>query len=275
MGRELRILSALAPVWPRAPRPIVGCDDVSVIGAPFYAMERVRGIVIRRSAPKGMTLAPETLRALAFALVDGLAELHAVDWKKAGLDGLGKPDGYVARQVTGWTKRWQDSKTEEVADVDAVSAWLAAHMPGERGAVLVHNDYKLDNVVLDASDPTRIVGVLDWEMSTIGDPLMDLGVTLGYWIEKDDDPRLLALSFGPTAGPGAPTRAELAARYAERTGRDVGGIRWYHVFALFKLGVVLQQIYARWVAGKTKDERFAMLGMAVKVLAENARREID
>lgn len=275
MGREFKILSHLSPVFPRAPRPVASCDDASVIGAPFYVMERIRGVVIRRTLPKGMTLSPAQLRALSFALVDVLAELHAVDYRAIGLGDLGKPDGYVTRQVTGWTKRWHDSKTDEVPDVDVVAAWLAAHPPRESGAALIHNDYKLDNVLLDAADPTRIVGVLDWEMSTIGDPRMDLGTFLGYWLQQGDDPRLAALAFGPTDREGAPTRSELLARYVERTGRDVGDMRFHYVFAIWKTAIVLQQIYFRWVKGLTQDERFGMLGMAMKVLAENARRVAD
>jgi aminoglycoside phosphotransferase (APT) family kinase protein len=275
MGREVKILGPLSAVYPKAPRPLVHCDDESVIGAPFYVMERIRGRILRRSPPKDVDFSAPIARALSESLVDELAALHAIDWQAAGLGSLGKPEGYVGRQVSGWTKRWHDAKTDEVPSIERVATWLAQHLPSESGAVLVHNDFKYDNVVLDLADVTRIVGVLDWEMSTIGDPLVDLGVTLGYWVEDGDDPRLLALPFGPTNAPGSLTRRELAARYADKTGRDTSNILYYFVFALFKTAVVLQQIYYRYQKGLTTDERFAALGMAVAILGEAALRAID
>jgi len=274
MGREVKILGPLSAVYPKAPRPLVHCDDDTILGAPFYVMERISGRILRRTPPKDVDFSPPIARALSESLIDELAALHAIDWRAAGLSAIGKPEGYVARQVSGWTKRWQDAKTDEVPAIESVAAWLAQHLPGETDAVLVHNDFKYDNVVLDANDVTRIVGVLDWEMSTIGDPLVDLGVTLGYWIEDGDDPRLLALPFGPTNAPGSLTRRELAARYAEKTGRDTRGVLYYFVFALFKTAVVLQQIYYRFRQGLTTDERFAALGMAVAILGEFAQTTI-
>lgn len=275
MGREVKILGPLSAVYPKAPKPLVYCDDPSVIGAPFYVMERIRGRILRRSPPKDVDFSPPVARRLSESLIDELATLHAIDWRAAGLGALGKPEGYVERQVTGWTKRWHDAKTDEVPDIERVAAWLAQHLPAESGAVLVHNDFKYDNVVLDPDDITRIVGVLDWEMSTIGDPLVDLGVTLGYWVEDGDDPRLLALPFGPTNAPGSLSRRELAARYAEKTGRDTSNVLYYFVFALFKTAVVLQQIYYRFRQGLTADERFALLGMAVSILGAAASSAID
>lgn len=275
MGREVKILGPLSAVYPKAPRPLVYCDDDSVIGAPFYVMERIRGRILRRSPPKDVDFSPPVARRLSESLIDELATIHAIDWRVAGLDALGRPEGYVARQVTGWTKRWHEAKTDEVPDIERVATWLAQHLPQESGAVLVHNDFKYDNVVLDPDDITRIVGVLDWEMSTIGDPLVDLGVTLGYWVEEGDDPRLLALPFGPTNAPGSLTRRELAARYTEKTGRDTSGVLYYFVFALFKTAGVLQQIYARFRQGLTTDERFAGLGMAVSILGAAATHAID
>src|SRR6185503_8810640 len=186
MGREVRVLEKLCKVYPPAPRPLAYCDDPSVLGAPFYLMERIRGIVLRRALPKGLELAPDTVRRLGDAFVDNLVALHSIDPEAAGLGDLGKPVGYVERQVTGWTKRWHDSKTDDVPHVDQIAAWLAARIPAESGAAIIHNDYKYDNIVLDAGDPTRIVGVLDWEMATLGDPLMDLGTAFGYWVEAGD-----------------------------------------------------------------------------------------
>ena len=272
MGREVKLLAPLSAVYPKAPKPLVYCDDESVLGAPFYVMERLRGRILRHAAPKDVDFSAPVARALSEALIDELAALHALDWRAAGLGGLGKPEGYVARQVSGWTKRSHDATTDAVPELVRIGEWLAEHLPGESGAVLVHSDFKYDNVVLALGDLTRIVGVLDWEMSTIGDPLVDLGVTLGYWVEAGDDPRLRALPFGPTDVPGSLSRRELAARYAQMTGRDVSKVLYYYVFALFKTAVVLQQIYYRYRHGLTQDERFAALGAAVALLAETASR---
>jgi aminoglycoside phosphotransferase (APT) family kinase protein len=202
------------------------------------------------------------------ALIDGLAELHGLDPKAAGLEDLGKPAGYVERQVSGWTRRYADSKTDDIPAVDALSIWLADHRPPESGASLIHNDYKLHNVVLDPDDPTRIVGVLDWEMATLGDPLMDLGSTLSYWVEAADSEPYHAIRWGPTMLPGSLTRAELAERYATQSGRDLGNVLFYYCFGLFKTAVVLQQIYYRYAKGLTQDPRFAPLIFGVRLLAE-------
>lgn len=270
MGRELRVLSKLAPVFPQAPRPVAMCDDPSVLGAPFYLMERIRGVVLRRKPPPGLALGPELLARLAEAFVDTLVALHAVDWRAAGLADLGKPEGYVERQVTGWTKRWRDAQTEAVDDMEAIARWLAERIPGESGACLIHNDFKYDNLVLDAAVPTRILGILDWEMATLGDPLMDLGTALAYWVEAGDPETLQAYVFGPTNQPGSPTRRWIADRYGEQSGRDTRDLSFYYCFALFKNAVVAQQIYKRYVQGLTKDDRFVAMGYAVRLLAQAA-----
>jgi aminoglycoside phosphotransferase (APT) family kinase protein len=270
MGREFRILSRLCDVYPPAPRPVAYCDDPAVLGAPFYIVERIRGIILRRSVPTGLDFAPEGMRKLSEAFVDNLATLHALDFRKAGLGDLGKPEGYNERQVTGWTKRYADSKTDDIPDVDRIAAWLAARIPPESGVALIHNDYKYDNIVLDPEDPTRIIGVLDWEMSTLGDPLMDLGTTLGYWTDPGDPDDLMFVLYSPTSQPGNLSRKELAARYAERTGHDVSNILFYYCYALFKTAVVIQQIYYRYKQGLTKDERFATIVEGVRILARQA-----
>lgn len=276
MRREFQILSALQGVYPRAPRPIAFCDDESVIGARFYLMERVHGVVIRGDgSASGISFGPALLRATSTALVDNLADLHAVDLARSGLAALGRPEGYVARQVKGWTDRYLAAKTDEVASVEAVAAWLAAHMPGESGAALVHNDYKYDNVVLDPSDLTRVLAVLDWEMATVGDPLMDLGTMLGYWTDPDDPQEVKARPAGPTFLPGSLSRRELVDRYSERTGRAIGSALFYYVFALFKIAVIVQQIYRRYVEGLTHDERFAALGQWVRAMGAQATRALD
>ena len=276
MRREFTILSALQGAYRRAPRPIAFCDDESIIGARFYLMERVRGVVLRGdAAPPGVELSRGLLRATSTALVDNLAELHAVDLARAGLGAVGRPEGYVARQVAGWTERYEKARTDEVGEVEAVASWLGRHRPPESGVALIHNDYKYDNVVLDPADLTRIVAVLDWEIATVGDPLMDLGTMLGYWIDPDDPEEMRARPHGPTFRPGSLSRLEIVGRYAERSGRAPGSALFYYAFALFKIAVIVQQIYKRYVEGHTSDPRFASLGAWVRVLGRQAARALE
>ena len=275
MGREYRVLSKLWEAYPPAPRPFLNCEDVGVLGASFYLMERRRGVILRRHLPPGLTIDPPTARRLSTSLIDNLALLHALDYKAIGLGDLGKPEGYVARQVNGWADRWGKAKTDDLPAMDRVARWLTERMPRTSEAVLIHNDYKYDNVVLDPRDLTRVEAVLDWEMATVGCPLMDLGTTLGYWVEAGDPPALQRSATGPTALPGNLTRRELVDRYAERTGRDVSGVLFHYGFGLFKIAVIVQQIYARYVRGHTRDARFAGLNHLVAVLAEQADRSID
>jgi aminoglycoside phosphotransferase (APT) family kinase protein len=279
MGREFRVLSRLYAAYPKAPRALLHCDDPEVIGAPFYVMERVRGIILRhQKAPAGVDLNPERMRVISEAAVDGLAELHAVDYRAVGLDDLGHPEGYVARQVDGWSERWRRSRTDDISDLDRAAAWLADHQPPERprqDTALLHNDYKYDNLVLHPDELERIVAVLDWEMATVGDPLMDLGTSLGYWMDPDDAPALRLLPAGPTTLPGNLRRAEVVERYAAVTGRDVSNILFYYVFGLFKIAVIAQQIYYRYKQGLTKDERFAALIGAVRILGHTAAQALD
>lgn len=277
MAREHRVLSGLAGRYPLAPQPLAYCDDASVLGAPFYVMERRRGIILRRRLPPELGLDPTRLRALCGELVDQLAALHAVDLPAAGLADLGRPEGYVKRQVEGWIERFGRAKTSDVPDIERLGAWLHEWIPadGPPGAsTLVHNDYKFDNVMLDPADPTRIVAVLDWELCTVGDPLMDLGTTLGYWVQHDDDPRWQAMAFGPTHAPGAMSRRALAERYAERTGRDVSNMLYYYCFALLKIAGIVQQIYYRWAHGHTRDPRFATLDQVVLALGATGMQAI-
>ncbi len=269
MGREFRVLSALHAVYRPAPRPLAYCEDADVLGAPFYVMQRIVGIILRKE-PGPLAGHPELTRRLCEAFVDNLATIHAVDYAAAGLGDLGKPEGYVERQVSGWTKRYADSQTDDVPEIGQASAWLAAHIPVSPRPALIHNDYKYDNLVLAADDPTRIVGVLDWEMSTVGDPLMDLGTSLAYWVMDDDPPEFQAFRWGPTNLPGSLTRKQLAERYAAKTGIDVSGLHFHYAFAMFKNAVVAQQIYYRYSKGLTKDARFAQFIFAVRFLAKAA-----
>jgi aminoglycoside phosphotransferase (APT) family kinase protein len=275
MGREFRVLSKLSAVYPAAPRPYFYCEDETVLGAPFYVMERRHGIVLRKAGAAGLTDDPQAARRLDLALIDSLARLHLLDYRAAGLGELGKPEGYVARQVSGWINRYAAARTDDVPATERVARWLSANIPPESGAALVHNDYKFDNLLLDPQDLTRIAAVLDWEMATVGDPLMDLGTTLGFWIEAGDPPDLQATAMGPTNVPGSLTRRELVERYAQTTGRDVPHVGFYYCFGLFKIAVIVQQIYARYVRGHTRDARFARMHEVVAALSAQADRVLE
>ena len=275
MAREFRILSRLQDVYSRAPRPLLFCDDTAVIGASFYVMERREGIILRARMPREMHPSPAQMADIAVSLVEALAELHNVDVEIAGLGDLGRPAGYVGRQIAGWTRRWWAARTDEVPAMDEVARWLAAHQPAESGAALIHNDFKYDNLVLAVDDWRQVIGVLDWEMATVGDPLMDLGTTLGYWIEPDDPPEVQALELSPTTLAGNPSRAAVVASYAERTGRQVAAPVFYYAYGVFKIAVIIQQIYYRFSKGLTTDPRFAGLGDGVRGCASMARQAID
>lgn len=273
MGREHGILAALYPLGIPVPRPVARCDDTSVIGAPFYVMEHVEGIILR-GAPTASLVAdrdtlPRRMTALSRTFVDTLVALHGVDASQGPLAALGRPDGYVERQVQGWSRRWDASRTRDVPQMDAVARWLSANRPADGGACLVHNDFKLDNLVL-APDLSSVRAILDWEMATVGDPLMDLGTSLAYWVEADDAPIFRSLGLGVTALPGAYTRRDLVAAYGAASGRDVSAAPFYLTFGLFKVAVIAQQIHARYVKGLTADPRFAVLGQVVDALARQA-----
>ena len=270
MAREFHILEALHPVYPLAPRPFLLCEDAGVIGATFYLMERRRGLVVRSEEPPELEGRPAERRRASAALVDALARLHAVDIRAHGLDSLGKPAGFVERQVRGWAERWHRSQTDELPLMDALAAWLAARLPPDPvRPTLVHGDYKLDNVMLDAGDVGRVVGVFDWEMSAVGDPLLDLGILLGYWVHTSTLAQRDSVS-PVTNREGWFTREEILALYGERTGLDPLAVGFYEVFAVFKLAVVLQQIFFRYRRGQTDDPRFAPLGERVEWLARVA-----
>ncbi len=272
MAREFHILEALHPVFPLAPRPFLLCEDAGVVGSVFYVMERRRGLVVRAEEPPELDGRPAERRRASAALVDSLAELHAVDVRAHGLDSLGKPAGFVERQVRGWAERWHRSQTGELPEMDALAAWLSGRLPPDpQRPTLVHGDYKLDNVMLDARDVGSVVGVFDWEMSAVGDPLVDLGILLGYWVHTATAVRLGSVAT-VTDREGWFTRAEILERYGSRTGLDLSGVAFYEVFAVFKLAVVLQQIFFRYQRGQTDDPRFAALGERVAWLAGIATR---
>jgi aminoglycoside phosphotransferase (APT) family kinase protein len=274
MQREYRVLSKLYAAFPLAPRAFVLCTDPEVIGADFVVMERRHGIVIRRRLPAHFANDLPARRALSENFVDTLAALHSVDYEGAGLAALGKPAGYLERQISGWTERWHAAHTPDQTDAGDLIDRLRRDPPVSGAPGLVHNDFKLDNAIVDATDPTRLVAVLDWDMCTIGDPLSDLGNVLGLWLEPGDPPGF-GSSTMPTGEPGFFTRAQVVERYAEKTGRDCSRAAWYHAFSVFRYAVIAQQIYARYVRGQTGDERFKDFGFYVTTLVEHGRELAD
>jgi aminoglycoside phosphotransferase (APT) family kinase protein len=273
MGREYRVLSALHGYYP-APKPLLLCDDPEVIGAQFYVMERIPGVILRKKKPEGFAMSPDEVRACCQSFVRQLADLHAINYQDVGLAALRKEGSYVERQVSGWIKRYYGSQTDDIPMIEETAHWLEANYPQDVDAVIVHNDYKFDNLILDPQDPTRIIGVLDWEMCTIGDPLMDLGTAMGYWTEQEDSAMGIVQCF-LTTEPGSLNRRELAEQYGAITGRDVSNIQFYYVFSLLKLAVIVQQIYYRYKQGLTTDERFAQLIYMVGALGHKAVETIE
>jgi aminoglycoside phosphotransferase (APT) family kinase protein len=270
MGREFRVLSKLHSVYAPAPEVLLYCDDDAILGAPFYVMEPIRGIILRRNLPHGLDFPAEKARRLSESFVDNLIHLHRVDYAAVGLADLGRPEGYLERQVRGWIERYYASKTHDYPEVEKISAWMQQCMPSTSVVSLIHNDYKYDNVVLDSSDVTSIIGVLDWEMCTIGDSVSDLGTALAYWVDATDPEELQQNRWGPTTHPGSFTREEFVQHYARKTGCDVSRIAFYLTFARFKLAVIVQQIYFRYRQGLTKDERFASMPERIQILLRAA-----
>ncbi len=274
MAREYRVLERLSAVFRLAPRPFLLCQDATIIGAPFYLVERRHGVVLDQELPPSWPADPARNRAIAESLVATLVDLHRVDWRAAQLDQIGRPDGYLERQVTGWLERWARARTEaDSPSVERLERWLRASIPSSPPATVVHNDYKLNNVMLDPIRPARLVAVLDWEMATVGDPLSDLGTTLTYWAEAGDAHLLAGLRSATTA-PGFLTRDEFADGYARASGRDLTNLRFYLAFGAFKVGTILQQIYYRWKVGQTSDLRFAHHGEAAQALVTYAAQMI-
>jgi aminoglycoside phosphotransferase (APT) family kinase protein len=257
MGRESNLLKKLHEAFPLAPKPYFFCEDESIVGAPFYVMERREGVIVDASFPEGVEPTDELRRGISRMVVDTFVELHAVDWQQAGLGELGRPEGFLERQVKGWIGRYDKAKTEVIEEVEPLTEWIARDIPESPPATIVHNDYKLNNLLLNPEDLTEVRAVLDWEMTTIGDPLFDLAVSLSYWVEAGDSQELKEVLPTVASTPGFMTRREFIDRYAEQSGRDLSNVHWYVVFGYFKLAVILQQIYARWHSGQTKDERFA------------------
>jgi len=273
--REAQIMKALRPVYPAVPEIYAICEDVDVIGAPFYVMERLVGVIPRQNLPKGLNLDAAATRQLCLNVLDRLIDLHVLDPKAAGLDQLGKGEGYVARQVEGWSKRFRAARTEDVSDFESVMHWLAQKQPKQEVAIrLIHNDFRFDNVVLDQHDPLKVIGVLDWEMATLGDPLMDLGSSLAYWVQADDDAFMLGSRRQPTNAPGMLTRQEVIDYYAQRTGWSVANFDFYEVYGLFRLAGIVQQIYKRFKEGNARNPVFATFGPFANYLGQRCERII-
>ena len=271
MMREYRVLAGLADTRVRAPRPLVACANPDVIGVPFYVMEVVEGVVIRNTLPEQFTV--EHRPALGFEMIDALAELHLVKPEEVGLGDLGRPDGYTARQVARWTKQWGVMATRELPDIEAVREWLEAHVPTDSPAAIVHGDYQLDNVVFSADAPPRLKAILDWEMATLGDPLADLGYLMMFWPEAGE-PQIGGLAQ-PTQEPGIPSRDELIERYEQHTGFSMTDLTFYRTLALWKLAILTEGLYKRYLAGKADSDWFAILETAVPQMAATAREWAD
>ncbi|MEU2252473.1 phosphotransferase family protein [Nocardia xishanensis] len=276
MAREYRIQSALHPVYPLAPATVALCEDPAVLGGPFYVMERVAGPIPRKELPPQTPRDPESVTALCRRVIDLLVDLHEVDVETAGLGDLGKGEGYVARQVAGWSARYRAARTRDVGSFERVMTWLAENQPADRGAVLIHNDFRFDNIVFDPDDPTVPVALLDWEMATVGDPLMDLGGALAYWVQADDGLLFRRFRRQPTHVTGMMTRAEVVDYYCLRTGIELTEDQWvfYEVFGLFRLAGICQQIYHRYYHGQTTNPAFRWFGIAVVALEWRCRKII-
>ena len=272
MGREFKVLSLLKPHFSFVPDPIAYEETGAILGTPFYLMERVEGIILRNKPPKGINLDEALMRTISENTVKQLADLHEIDLQKSGLADFGKPAGYVERQVSGWQKRYLKAKTDEVAGMESSFEWLMANLPSGDEAAFIHNDFKYDNIVLDANDPSKIKAILDWEMATVGDPLMDLGTTLAYWGEASDSEALKP--FNLTWLPGNLTREEVVETYFAHRNIPAKDVVFYYAFGALKVGVICQQIYARYVQGVTKDPRFKQLIWVTRACAANAMNAI-
>ena len=274
MVREARIMQALKPVYSYVPDVLAVCQDPAVMDCDFYVMQRLVGVIPRQDFPRELALTPEKTRALCQSVVDKLVELHKVDIKAAGLESLGKGEGYVARQISGWSERYRNARTPDVGDFESVMAWLDAKKPaGEVAITLIHNDYRFDNVVFDP-DTLDVIGVLDWEMATLGDPLMDLGNSLAYWVQADDDPIFQLMRRQPTNAPGMMTRDEVVAYYGEKTGWKVDNFDFYMVYGLFRLAGIAQQIWYRYYHQQTTNPAFAQFGNMVNYLEKRCQKLI-
>lgn len=270
MKREYTVLSVLHQAFPKAPRAHLFSDDPAIAGAPFFVMDRSEGVVVRRKIPDIFMQIPDAPKQMSGTLVDTLVDFHAVDYEALGLSSLGKPKGFIYRQIEGWYRRWGAAQTDPVPEMDRVYEWLLYKEPLSTRYSLVHNDYKLDNVMWTFDDPSKVVAIFDWDMCTLGDPLSDLGALLAYWSQPSDPPYALEMARMPAGDLGFLTRSELVRRYAEMSKQSVMDINFYYALALFRIAVIIAQIYIRYVRGQTKDQRFAVFGQVVPMFARLA-----
>ncbi|MEO6920208.1 MAG: phosphotransferase family protein [Collimonas sp.] len=274
MLREANIMAELKPVYPYVPAVIATCQDRAVMDSDFFVMERLRGIILRDKLPAGLTLSESDTRQLCLNVIDKMIALHQVDYHAAGLAHLGKGDGYVQRQIAGWSERYRKARTDDAVDFEDVMRWLGDKMPADVATCLIHNDLRFDNVVLDPGNPLQVIGVLDWEMATLGDPLMDLGNTLAYWVQADDEPQFKQMRRQPTHLPGMLTRKEVIAYYGEKTGYRTDHFDFYEIYGLFRLAVIVQQIYYRFHHGQTKNPQFAFFVHVTNYLEQRCKNLI-
>lgn len=275
MSREYKVLSALQGHFKYAPKPLAFCDDISLLGEPFYVMERIKGIIIRQSFPSALGFSIDDKKALCDELMSVFQKLHNVDLGASGLINLGKPTGYTARQVHGWNKRYAAAITDDALAATEVMEWLADNIPeGTERTGLIHNDFKFDNVVLNPNNPREIIGVLDWEMTTVGNPLTDLGATLAYWADHDDYPERIANAVMPSTEPGMPRRRDLVKAYFSSQNIQPLDFNFYYVYGLFRLAVISQQIYYRFFHGQTTNEAYARFGAGAAFFVRDAQRAI-
>ena len=275
MGREFKVLTGLNNGFGKAPKAYAYTEDESIIGSSFYVMEKVEGIIIDNKVAKERNISETEFPVIANSWLDTLVELHGLDYESVGLSDLGKPDGYVERQVRNWSKQYLKAKTEEIPEAPKVMAWLDEHQPTEYDHCLIHNDYKYDNVVFEDDSWQNITAILDWEMCTLGDPFMDLGAAVAYWITEGDNPMIKMAFPYPTMMPGNPNRLELVEQYAQKSGRPINHLVFYYAFGLFKNAVIVQQIYFRYSKGLTTNERFANLNLLTKLFCELAWQAIQ
>ena len=275
MFREYNVLKNLKSQFSKVPDVFLYCDNNEILGAPFYLMERVEGYIIRPNLQQKDSPGSDIIQNVSKSFVSTLVELHNVNIEKANLKDLGNINGYVKRQVEGWIKRYNHSKTDNISNMNFISSWLYENQPSEVGSSIVHNDFKYDNLVLDKDDFSKISAVLDWEMATIGDPFMDLGTTLGYWVDKNDLPELKLFQLSATTLDGNPSREGILELYEKESGKSISNPVFYYVFGLFKIAVIAQQIYFRYKKGFTKDKRFALLNLAVMSLSIMAKQAIE
>ncbi|HRC86339.1 MAG TPA: phosphotransferase family protein [Thermoanaerobaculia bacterium] len=272
--REHRLQGALRPVFPQVPEMVACCEDESVIGAPFYVMRHLEGLVLRRSLPPGLELSPGIARRLCLNAIELLAALHRVDFRAAGLESLAPGAGYIRRQIEGWAERYRKARTWNVPAGEKILAWLRERMPSSERICLIHNDFRLDNLVLDRADPSRILAVLDWELATLGDPFMDLGNALAYWVEAEDDFLARSTRRQPTHLPGMLRRREVVEHYCRASGLELENWPFYEVYGLFRLSVIAQQIYYRYHHRETRNPAFRRFWIYVHYLHWRCRREM-